>query len=576
MNNKDQDYRVKTENYFMLATIIVLLFILMIVIVNLEHFVKRKERTLEVKFQNTLQNIEARDQAAGNTCLVITGKVKDRSTKIIEEGLEKAKIGFIAKETFQEVTERESKEAEIIIINGKIFNRLGNVDILLKYLKKGKNIIFTSMPEVDYIYESGLGEIMGIRNITKSQNQQEVKFLPGFMLGGLLEFKNLDFTAPEVQLLSTAKSYVIGRKGSAIIWRNTYNGSEVYVINGPFMETNSGYGILSAVLSQIYTDYIYPVINAKVFSYTGLPYIGYKNTDELEKIYNRNAMQLQKDILIPDILSLTKSRSIIPVGFLVDSFTNFNKDGMNNYNNMQVKKYEKDTYNLINDVAVVYSGDLKKDMEFYHHLFDNRKLTAIRISEEDKSLLKEMFSKDEFKLIDAVVGPWMEDNKNFSYINENAVYIPFTRDGIPVTDIEKLELYSGVTAFGAIVQNLDFERVIYPEDEGDNWINVSRKYVKFIDSYRDKFKVIKSRNLSEAAVSVKQYVLSTPVVKKGEDKIELSFKEWYGEACYILRTRKEAGIITGGTIERIEEGVYLVTAKNKEVIINLRQNDKYE
>jgi hypothetical protein len=576
MNNKEQDYRVKTENYFMLAAIIMLLFILMVVIVNLEHFIKRKGRTLETEVQNTIKGIEDKDQILDNTCLVITGKDKDNGVKIIEEGLVKARIGSIAKQTFQDVTEREAKEAEIIIINGKSFSSLGNVDILLKYLKKGKYIIFTSMPEIDYIYESGLDKIMGIKNITESHNQQEVKFLPGFMLGGLLEFKKLDFTAPEVQLLSTAKCYVTGRKDSAIIWRNTYNGSEVYVINGPFMETNAGYGILSAVLSQIYTDYIYPVINAKVFSYTGLPYVGYENTVELEKIYNRNAMQLQKDILIPDILSITKSRSIIPVGFLIDSFTNTNRDGINNYNNKQVKKYEKDTYNLINDVSMVYSGDLKKDMEFYRHMFDNRNLRAIRISEEDKNSLKELFSKDEFKSIDAIVGPWMEDNKNFSYINENTVYIPFTRDGTPVTDLEKLELYSGVTAFGAIIQNLDFERVIYPEDERDNWINVSRKYVEFIDSYREKFKVIKSRNLSEAAVSVKQYVLNAPSIRKGEDSIELSFKKLYGESCYILRTRKEVGSITGGTIEKIEEGVYMVTAKNKEVIINLRQNDKYE
>lgn len=574
MNNKDQDYKVKIESYFTLSAIIILLFILMMAIVNLEHFIKRKERNSDIKVENTLRNTGYINQVTDNTCLIITGKDKDRGIEIIEEGLEKAKIGFRLRENFWEVTEKESQEAEIIIINGKSFRSFGNLDLLFKYLKKGKYIIFTSMPEVGYINESGLGKIIGIRSITELQTQQEVKFLPGFLLGGLLQFKNLFFEAPEVQLLSTAKPYVTGRNSSAIIWRNTYNGSEIYVINGPFMETKSGYGILSAILSQIYTEYIYPIINAKVYTYTGLPYAGNGDTVELERLYNRNAVQLQKDILIPDILSITKSRGITPIGFLSNNLTE-NKVETEYYNKKQIENYENDTYNLIQDTAVVYSGDLKKDSDFYYKLFGSRKLRAIRIGEEYKNLLEKSFSKEQLKSIDAVIGQWMSDKNNFAYIGENTVYIPFTGDGAASTDMEELELYSGVTAFGAIIQNLDFDRVMYPKEDTDNWLNISRKYIEFIDSYREKFKAIKPRDISEAAISVKKYILCTPVIKKNENKIEISFKRWYGECSYILRTRREVESISGGTIEKIEEGAYLITAESREVVINLSQTDSY-
>ncbi|MEK6264556.1 MAG: DUF2194 domain-containing protein [Clostridium sp.] len=568
---------VKNENYFVLASIIVILFILMMSVVDLNYYIRKNKENSKMETKNTLHMLkEERPAVLNPDCLIVAGEDKSDSIGIVEGSLEKAKIDYMLKVKFEDITDDELQSAETIIINGSEFGSLGNADMLLKYLKKGKHIIFTSMPSVDNIETSGLKEIMGIKNITQPQNQEGVEFLQGFMIGGVLELPKLLYKAPKVELVSTTKSYVTGSKKSAVIWRNTYGESEIYVVNGPFFETNAGYGILSAIMAQINLDYIYPVVNAKVFTYTGLPYASYENTGELEEIYNRNAMQVQQDILIPDVISINKSRSLIPSGFLTDRFNKGYEDGINKYSKKQINNSEKDIYKLGGEVGIVYSGDLEKDIEIFHDLFNNNNFKSIRVNEENLEALSELIDKEQFSFIESVLGPWTVKKKSFEYLNENTVYIPFTIDGIANTDLDKLDLYSGITAFGAIIQNLDLEQIIFPKENKDNWMNVSRDYIKFIDSYRKKFEMIESRNITDTAESVKKLQNNSPAIEYLNNKIELRFKEWYGESYYILRTNKEVESIIEGNIEKIEAGVYLVTAKNKKVDINLRQINKYE
>jgi hypothetical protein len=577
MKVKEKDYEIENGKYFVLATIIVLLFILMMTIVNLNYYIRKNKENSNTKPKNTLLRLEEERPVVLNpSCIIVSDKGKNDSIKIVEGSLEKAKIKYTSKVKFESITDSELQWAEIIIINGSELGSLGNADMLLQYLKKGKHIIFTSMPDVDYIKTSGLEEIMGIKNITQSKYQKGVKFLPGFMIGGLLEFPELFYNAPDVELLSTTKTYVSNSENSEVIWRNTYGESEIYVVNGPFFETNAGYGILSAIMAQIYPDYIYPAINAKVLTYTGLPYVSYENTSELEKMYSRSAMQLQQDILIPDILSINKSRNFIPSGFLTGGDHKNSTDAINKYSKKQINNYQKDIYKLGGEVGVVYTGDLEKDIETYHDLFNNMSVNSILLKKENVEELNELIAKDQFSFTESILGPWSVKKKSFGYVNESTVYIPFTIDGISNTDFEKLEFYSGITAFGAIIQNLNLEQIIFPKDDKDNWMNVLREYVKFMDSYRMKFQMLEARNVTGTAQSIKKFEMNSPTIEHFNNKIKIRFKEWYGESYYILRTSKAIESITEGTIVKIEDGVYLVTAKNKEVDINLRQIDKYE
>lgn len=578
MNNKEKDYIVKNKNYFELASIIIFLFILMMTMADLNYYIRKNKVNSEPDTNNALYLQKPEKQPKPEaSCLIVWGNDKKNTIDIVEDSLEKAKIGYISKAKFEDINDKELKAAKTIIINGSEFESLGNIEKFFEYIKEGKNIIFTSMPDMSYIETKGLKGIMGINNITETKNQKGVKFLPGFMLGGLLELPNLSYKAPVADLLSTAKTYVTGSKKSSVIWRNIYGKSEIYVINGPFFETNAAYGIMSAIMAQINPDYIYPVVNAKVFTYEGLPYVSYENSDELEKIYSRNAMQLQQDILIPDILSTNKSRGFIPSGFLTEGFNKQNIGSINKYYEEQINSYEKDIYKLGGEVGMAFSGDLEKDIRTYKSIFNNKNFKSVLLNNNNNlNTMIKSINKDQSSLIESVFGPWTEKKKSFGYVTSNTVYIPFTIDGVYNTDQQRLEFYSGITAFGAIIQNLDFKQVIFPENDKDNWMNILRDYVKFIDFYRQKYEMIQPRSATDTAQAVKKFDNNFPSIKYSNNKIEIRFKKWNGESYYILRTNKEIDSITNGSAEKIEDGAYLVTIKNKETDINLGQVDRYK
>ena len=152
MNNREQDYKVKNHNYFVLASIIFLLFILMMTVVDINYFMRKSKENSSMNTKNTLYRlIEEKQTALFPSCLIVAGKHKNDSVEIIEGSLEKSKIRYTSKVKFEDITDDELKSVKIIIINGSEFGSLGNVDMLYEYLKKGKDIIFTSMPDVDYI-----------------------------------------------------------------------------------------------------------------------------------------------------------------------------------------------------------------------------------------------------------------------------------------------------------------------------------------------------------------------------------------------------------------------------------------
>lgn len=569
MNDKEREYQVKNQNYFILASIIISLLFLMIAMTNLNYYILQNKDT-DIAAKNLHRPEENKQVQLNASCIIVTGQYEKKSNRIIEESLKKAKMSYIVKASFGNITDHELQSAKIIIINGSDFNTIGSVDTIYEYINKGKQIIFTSMP-VDEIDLMHMKEIMGIKNLTLAQYYEGVNFLPGFLLGGLLELPNLSYDAPKVELLSTTKTYVTGSEDEPVIWRNTYNGSEIYVVNGPFFETNAGYGILSAIMAQIYEDYIYPIINAKVYTYKGFPYISYENTPKLKEIYNRTAMQIQQDILIPDILSINKSRDFIPNGFIV----NHNNNQIDHYGQKQIVSYEKDIYKLGGEVGMVSSGDLEKDLESYANLFNNKEVQSIWIKDKQIEALKEFVQKEEVNALEAVLGPWELPEESFSFLTDSTVYIPFTVDGLADNDLEKLAFYSGITAFGVIVHNLDIEQIITLSPDVVNWMDLSRDYIKLVDFYREKFNMIQARNISETAQLVKIFVNNTPTIEYYTNQINIKFDRWYGESYYILRTHKEIGKISGANFIKIEENVYLVIANNKEVTLELRLTDQY-
>lgn len=189
---------------------------------------------------------------------------------------------------------------------------------------RGIHMIYTQMPSVNGIRKNELAPLFGIYRMNGKLKQKGMRFTDEVFLGGNLDLEDISYTLEEVQLEPTCKIYAYGLKGRdgeqgkrneelpPILWRNTVGKSKVFVVNGNFFEKDQGYGILAAILTQIYGDYLYPVVNASVMIYNALPYQGTADEKRLKELYGRDSLRFQTDILLPDLVSICKRLDIVP------------------------------------------------------------------------------------------------------------------------------------------------------------------------------------------------------------------------------------------------------------------------
>lgn len=460
---------------------------------------------------------------------------------------------------------------DVLLIEGKELKSQQDLVEMDRFIEEKKAVIFLSLPTQDFIEEHELSDVLGINQMKGEKTQKELNLVAGFMLGGFYQFEDLEYEAIDFDLAFSTKVYGYGQKTPTsewpIIWRNTYEGSEIYSVNGPFMATGASHGILTALLSEIHEDHLYPVVNARLMVYENFPYLSYENKEQLEEHYNRDAMKLQHDILLPDLLSINKLRGFIPNGFFSSGFKESAMTQVQPHDKRQLITYKEQIFKDGGEVGLSYSGDIEQDRKDYLELFSGAPARSLLIDEETAKIEDVLQG---IPSVEVVLGPFQTE-KNFTYLNEKAVYLPFTSEGFEQSGQEELEFISMVTAFGAIVQNMDLAEVLQPEDGGEKWTGGQKEYVSFLDKHREKFAFLKNRNILETADALKILLNNAPEITKRTDEIKLTFSTNQRESSYILRTSKKIKNVENGNFKKIEEDAYLITAQSKEVRILLNE-----
>ena len=525
-----KDYQLTIQRYLSLASVILLLFVLILLSVNLEAFIIKKRA---IAYEEDHKNLEQKDSSA------------------MEEG--------------------EKLYGDFLLVDGKNLKTKEDLVEVERAIDLDRPVIFSSLPREKYIKEHKLQELLGIAEIVGERTKKNLNLVPGFMLGGFHEFEDISYRILEIEPLFSTKIYAFSKgkddKNIPVIWRNTYDESEIYLVNGPFMETNASYGIVSALMSEIHQDYIYPVVNTRFMTYEGLPYISYENKERLEKTYSRDAMKFQHDILFPDIFSINKRRGFVLNGYLTLGFENIDRQAIDNFSIRQMMEYKKQIYTDGGEIGIRYSEDMGKHGDIYGKIFGPDAIKSISIDREPEDLENLI---DGWDSLESLLGPF-EEGRAFKYLDDKTVYIPRTLDGIEVSGQEKLEFISSVTAFGAIVQNLNLEEIVSFKGDEELWTSASKAYMKFIDEYRERFSFLEDRNITETADAVKLFLNARPKIYIGEDMIEIRSDSWEGQTHYILRSHKKIDSIKNGKAKLIEEGAYLITIDGRQVDIKISE-----
>lgn len=211
---------------------------------------------------------------------------------------------------------------EAVFVCSSRSSLLARKDILDRLANRGISLIFLQMPEASLIREYDLYSILGVRSEIQPLDQKGMRMVSGFLVGGMQEYKDLTFPMLHVELQASCKTYAYGLTDGKqtsglkneqlppVIWRNSYLGSQIFVVNGPFVNARSGGGMVTAILAQMKEAYLYPVINGVSIVAENFPFIQNENEKELLKQYNYSALGLQQDIILPSLISTSKKYDI--------------------------------------------------------------------------------------------------------------------------------------------------------------------------------------------------------------------------------------------------------------------------
>lgn len=538
---------------------------------------REKEDTVEVKEKSQEKYLSVRRYATLTAIIVLLlGMIffvmdLESFVRARETALGQEEVSEFQASTLADFVSRADALEDVLMIEGSELETFEDIQQLEEFVEEQKTLIFLSLPTQETIETYGLSEMFGIQEIYGEHTQKELNLVAGFMLGGFHQFEGLVYEMLDLELSFSTKVYAYGKrtetKSYPVIWRNTYKNNEVFIVNGPFMQTEAFIGILSALMAEIEEDYIYPVINTRLMVYESFPYISDKNKEALEEKYNRDAMKVQHDILFPDLLSINKLRGFVPNGFFRLGFAGEERNAISSFDQQQLTTYKDQLFKDGGEVGLRYSGDIAQDQKDYQQVFGEASIKSVLIHEDTTDAeIDEIL--ETIESVEAIVGPFQKE-KNYQYLNDRAVYLPFTSEGFVESGQEELDFVAMATAYGTMIHHLDLAEVIDPADGKEKWTGGQKAYVQFLDRYREPFIFLKDRNITETATELKTLLNNVPVLRKSSHQIELSFPNEPEAAYYMLRTAKKVKNVKNGTFKNIEKDTYLIKAIGQQVEINV-------
>lgn len=575
---------IKTAQYIQLSLLMLLLFVLFQFSAYSISFYSKSDNA-ENK-QNVTQEAEYKITDSNKDVLVVTGNNVWVADQITQE-LSYMKRGYIVKQSLFSLTQDEVKNLKVIILASDTMKDFYDLSTVQVYMNQGINVILAVLPveELDDKWKN----VLGIDQINTNISQKGVLVFNGFFIGGKQDYTKLVVDAPYIKVISTCKTYIVGYKEKEvkskirqfdfmydIVWRNIYQDCQIYVINGSCINQFGG-GILSSIFAQMYPDYLYPVINAKALVINNAPYLYNENTDEMMKRYSRNAERFFADLVIPSIISISRTCDCVPTLYGVSSF-----DQMA----VEDKDYDTDILPLLQEDLIRIGGEIGiSAYDMQNHTAKEKVLTAIQLfgTKIDNSSLKSLNisqydERERSSLVEEIkkhiplesVVSYADDGTTFSYYQKDIVNVPIISRGFDYSEEEYVKLQSMATALGVIAHEADMKDIIFPEGSENDWTQAQMKLSSMLDTYWKPYKAFKSMNVTEMSKRISRFLTMSLDITVSDNLIRVKIYDFDTEAFFVLRSKKEISEVTNGSYSKIEDGAYLITANDADLTIVLK------
>ena len=467
----------------------------------------------------------------------------------------------------------------------------------------GITLIFCNLPSPLVIRRSDeLQKLLGIQSVRQDSIEVEgIHLFQGFLLGGESFYKaetekteklqDLELNVPWYIAAGGTKTYMVGMLDElledeeakneyfpGLIWRSGYENSNIFVVNGSYMETMMGIGILDAMMYEADSYVIYPVVNAQNITVANFPGFAGENDEKMKELYSRDAKGVLQNICWPALTGMAM-RSQYRMTCLMTAQYDYMDSIEPSADMFSFYLQQFREANAEAGISLTYADNvdltvkLERDEAFYGSLEEDYVYGAVFIEEKDLVMLESALSNWSFlENVRTVTSQTQEHVPLVSYYNDELTLQRITTVASVHKYSDNLRLKCYETALGYSNVLVDIHNIIWPESEDDRWENASEDMVSNLDTYWKPFSSFQNTTLSESDNRIRNFLNLDFQDEREGDTILLQVVN-ADEGWFLLRTHGERiADIDGGEYQKVETDAYLIHAQQASVEISLERD----
>ena len=585
---------VSKRNFFIII-------IMMLVLLFVFQFSQLAKEELSTSYNNEYLQKDMPDSTASWTGessrkMVYVGKDNGKVQETVEKWCKYIKAELVCSNTLPSYS--EVSDASMVLIDAANLDTDSYMNTIYGFTDKGITVVFCSLPtsnELKNCYP--LCKLLGITKIPQTSVKLEgIRVFEGVFVGGEVIYKidedetdrekigyqDLDLNIPWYVTAEGSKSYIVGMLDAnmyaaeqfpRIVWRYTGDYTSVFAVNGDYMSTDAGLGLLDLFLYESNDYALYPIVNAQSTVVVDLLAFTNENEQTILERYSRQLEIATQDIFMPGVISLTTRNNLVPT-FMMMTRYDFATEATTDLE--ELPAYIRQVNNLSGEAGISLraananlSQKMTYDMGMLSTYGDYYNFRAAYVDN-----CSEIENVDINSKIGTVVAKGGVDEV-FYYLNNTVTVQQITADATGYSFSDDFTQRSLNSALGYMSLEVDFHNVIWSDNDNYGWEGYFDIINSNISTYWRKLNVFQNVTVSESDRRIRRFLALNYEESCDENGvITLNVIDGNKDCYFLLRTHdKVVADIKNADYAYIDDDSVLIHVLDDSVTIRLEDSE---
>lgn len=548
---------------------------------------------------NFLQAVGSQQQNRENYLLIYDpADVQSVLTRHIVEKIIHEQKKSIQSVPFYQPVVIDSKCQGVVIATNKLKN-LAAMTSIEQYVEQGGRAAILRNLQSELLPEEMVAQL-GIASLGQEISVPGIQ-VTGDMFLGLQGFgfdSDIYTTAvTDVMLTSDAVPQVTSQEGHPIIWSHNSGQGKYIVCNSRERDDKNNYGIYTAILSQLKEDYIYPVMNMKLFFIDDFP--SPVPEGNFERIYQETGLStadFYRRLWWPEMLNNGEKYNVKYTGLIIENYGDQVKGpfmpladvnarnslivygrellkaggelGIHGYNHQSLAPagYGQDSLGYATwESQADMEESLRELKRYISDAYPGYEIHAYVppsniLSPEGKAAVKNVFT--DIKVYSSLwngLATAKQYFQNFQLNADGTCELPRVTSGHVSASEKMWENYIVVNYNGVFSHFVHPDEIFYEESENLTWTMMKQGLTDLLSELQNRFGWLEPVTATEGYEKMKDYFQMDYRLTRSEDGIKINAWDFHQPLTFILRTDKKIGSVTGGSAKRVQANAYVLT-----------------